>query len=339
MINIMVCHVQFKHLLFLIVIIIAVIGNGSLADIPGDQTVFVEVSQLHMGMPVHLRVYAPDEEAGRLACRAAFERIAELNQILSDYETDSELSGLVRQAGAGPVHVSDELFTVLAASKRLAQQTDGLIDPTAAPVIRLWRRARKGQRLPDPVAVHEALGRIGHEQLRLNAADQTAELLLPGMQLDLGAIAKGYVGDEALSVLRDFHLTRAMFEAGGDMVFGDPPPGETGWLVRPETPHLHDHTLANVAAATSGDTVQFVEIDGRRYGHIIDPRTGEPVTTQQVCLVVAPAGLMADPLATLGTLMPSREFQAFIAKNYPEAKAQVVTRPAEPHTYRSEQQP
>ena len=189
------------------------------------------------------------------------------------------------------------------------------------------------------MAIHEALGRIGHEHLQLDAADQTAELLLPGMQLDLGAIAKGYVGDEALSVLRDQHLTRAMFEAGGDMVFGDPPPGETGWLVRPEIAHLHDHTLTNVAAATSGDTVQFVIIDGRRYGHIIDPRTGKPVTTQQACLVVAPAGLMADPLATLGTLMPVDEFQAFIAKHYPEAKAQVVTRPTEPHTYRSEQQP
>lgn len=320
---------QIIHSLAAILLLFTVVAEGSTSDDSPDRMQLVEVSQLHMGMMVHLRVYTADEQTGQSACLAAFNRIAQLNQIFSDYETDSELSGLVRRAGDGPVRISDELYAVLDASLILARQTDGLIDPTAAPVIRLWRRARKEQALPDPEVIHEALGRIGHPLLRLDETEQTAELMRPDMGLDLGAIAKGYVGDEALAVLREHQVTRAMYEAGGDMVFGEPPPGETGWLVHFEGEQWPEQRFTRTAVSISGDSIQFILINGRRYGHIIDPRIGEPVQSLQTCLVIAPSGLTADPLATLGTIMPEVQFKAFIAEHYPDVQARVLKRTAD----------
>lgn len=292
-----------------------------------------------MGMPVHLRVYTPDEATGRAACRVAFDRIAALNNILSDYEPESELSRFVREVGRGPCTVSEDLIRVFEASITLARLSDGLLDPTAAPVIRLWRKARADGQVPAPDAIAEALDRVGYQHLKVDLRNNTAELLRPGMQLDLGAIAKGYIGDQAISVLREHGVPRAMFEAGGDMVFGDPPPGETGWLVQPQAEGLPELRLANCAAAISGNTVQFIEIDGKRYGHIIDPRTGQPIRTDRVCLVTAPTGLDADPLATLGTLMPREDFDELIKSHYPDANAWFANQTTQDHPVHPEPHP
>ncbi len=278
----------------------------------------VVVTQSHMGMAVTLTVWADDAEAARKACRVAFARVSELNGILSDYEPESELSRLCRAAGEGPQEVSDELFTVLAAAKELSEQSGGLYDPTAAPVIRLWREARQTKRLPDPALIENALKLVGADKLLLDPDAKTVELTQIGMQLDLGAIAKGYVGDEAIRVLREQGFPIAAFEAGGDMVVGDSPPGEKGWTIEPQG--FEKVTLTNAAIAISGNSEQFVEIDGKRYGHIIDPRTGWPVEAGRACVVIAPTGLIADPLATLGTMMEPEEFGQLVAAHYPAAK-------------------
>lgn len=308
----------FRQLTCLLAFVGLLMGPAT-ADEPEAAGV-VEITQSHMGMPVTLTVWSDDPAAARAACKIAFERVAELNMILSDYEPQSELSRLGRRAGEGPVKVSDELFAVLAAAKRMAELSDGLLDPTAAPVIRLWREARQQRRLPDEQALADALKLVGHEKLRLDADAGTVELARPGMRLDLGAVAKGYIGDEAIRVLRAQGFPRARFAAGGDVVVGDAPPNVAGWLIDPEPQTVPRLTVTNAAVAVSGDTVQFVEIDGRRYSHIIDPRTGQAVTSRQWCVVRAPSGLVADPLATLGTLLPPERFEKLVANHFPEAK-------------------
>ena len=276
----------------------------------------VRVTQSHMGMAVTLRIDVEDEfarPAAQQAAKAAFERIGELNAILSDWEPDSELNRLCRRAGDGPVAISEELHTVLTASLRLAEQSDGLLDPTAAPVIRLWRTARRESRLPDPSDLADARRLVGYKHLKLTPGH--AELTTAGMQLDLGSIAKGDIGDEAIRVLKAEGFGHAIFEAGGAVVAGNPPAGEAGWLVEPEG--FQALRVANEAVAISGDSVQFTIIDGRRYGHIVDPRTGEPTESRRACLVRAPRGIEADPLATLGTLMPWDDFQKLVATAHP----------------------
>src|SRR5689334_10960869 len=155
----------------------------------------------YMGTLVKITLDASDEAAATKAFRAGFDRIAELDRILSDYKPDSELNQLATAAVGRPMHVSDELFTVLAASQSLADATSGAFDITQGPVIRLWREARKTGRVPDGDALREARARSGYQKLHLDADRHTVTLDQSRMALDVGAIGKGYAASEALSAL------------------------------------------------------------------------------------------------------------------------------------------
>lgn len=285
-----------------------------------SQLVEVRVSQFHMGMMVDLVAWAPTEREGREACAAAFKKIAALNAILSDYEPESELSRFCRNAGGGPQVVSAELLTVLNTARDLSDFTDGRYDVTAAPVIKLWRQARKTGRLPEQNAIAEALKHVGYEKLSLCLQESQASLVEQGMQIDLGSIAKGYIGDEAIAVLRSYGCSRAAYIAGGDMVFGDAPPGKKGWPVQPARPGMEVMELANCGFSVSGDTVQFLEVAGKRYSHVIDARTGQPLTDHTMCIVIAKNGLLSDPLSTIGTILPEPQFKALVKRYAPDAQ-------------------
>ena len=288
----------------------------------------VEVRQLQMGVMATISVYAADPAAARAACARAFARVRELNDVFSDYDPASELRRLVARAGAGPVPVSAELFAMLDFAKTFAARSGYRLDPTVGPLVQAWREARRLKRMPAPDALAAARALVGAERLRLDPATRTAELALPGMKLDLGAFAKGYAGDEALRVLREAGFPAAMIEAGGDMVFGDPPPGTDGWpVVEPGRPGATNR-LARCALSASGDTVQFVEIEGRRYSHVVDPATGLGLTNRLMCVVRAPRGLWSDALSTAGTLMPEPAFRAMIERHFPGAEARVLPAPA-----------
>ena len=258
-----------------------------------------------MGVPFRITLYAADPVAGKAAAEAAFARISELNSVLSDYDSDSELSRLSRTSGQGkPVKVSDDLWRVLEPAQRLAVRTGGAFDVTIGPSVSIWRRARRKQELPGPEVIAEMQQRVGFSKLRLDPVARTAELLAPEMRLDLGGIAKGFAVDEALAVLRQLGFPQALVGGAGDIVAGDPPPGEAGWtveaaaLVTPGAPPSQTILLRNAAISTSGDLFQFVEIDGRRYSHIVDPRTGIGLQDQALVTVVAPDCITADALAT-----------------------------------------
>src|SRR5437667_485308 len=264
-----------------------------------------EFSQPQMGLPFHVVLYAPDQVAAEAAARAAFDRIRQLNDSLSDYDTDSELSRLSQTAGSGQaVKLSDDLWFVLERSRKLAEQTQGAFDVTVGPVVSLWRKARREKKLPDPAKLAEALKAVGYQELRLDAERHTAQLLARHMLLDLGAIAKGYAADEALKVLRTRGITRALVSGGGDMAAGDPPPGKKGWRIESapidatNAPVARFVLLARAGLATSGDLFQHLEIDGKRYSHIVDPRTGIGLTDHSLVTVIARDGITADSLAT-----------------------------------------
>jgi FAD:protein FMN transferase len=258
-----------------------------------------------MGVPFRLVLYSANESVAVEAARAAFARIKQLNDILSDYDTDSELSRLSQTAGSGrPIHVSDDLWFVLWRSQELARRTDGAFDVTIGPVVSLWRKARREKKLPDPIKLAETRKAAGNEKMRLDPARRTVELLVPYMRLDLGAIAKGYAADEALKVLRTRGVTRALVSGGGDLAVGDPPPGTKGWRIEvapldaENAPPARYVLLAHAGLATSGDLFQHLEIDGKRYSHIVDPRTGIGLTDHSLVTVIAPDGITADSLAT-----------------------------------------
>jgi len=266
-----------------------------------------EFNQIRMGVDTPIVVYAPDEEHAVRACRAAYTRISALEQMMSDYRANSELNLLCQRAVGRWVRVSAELFYVLWRAQKLAHQTDGAFDITVGPLVRLWREARRTGKLPDEAALQEARARSGYRLLELSRAKRAVRLHAEGMQLDLGGIAKGYACDSALRVLRQHGIQHALIQMGGDIVAGEAPPGESGWKIALAAPTLNDSTnyllLKNGALATSGSTEQYVEIEGVRYAHIIDPRTGLGLTRLILARVRARDGITADSLATAAAVL------------------------------------
>jgi thiamine biosynthesis lipoprotein len=294
-----------------------------------------EFTQAQMGLPFRIVLHAPDKQSAEAAATAAFARIQRLNDVLSDYDTDSELSRLSHTAGSGhAVEVSDDLWRVLKRAQELAERSGGAFDVTVGPCVSLWRKARREKKLPDPVRLAEARKAVGYTHLKLDAWRHTAKLLVPGMKLDLGAIAKGYAADEALAVLRERGLTRALVAGGGDMAVGDPPPGRNGWRIEvapldaPGAPRAAFVSIANAGLATSGDAFQRLDIDGVRYSHIVDPRTGVGLTDHSLVTVIARDGMTADALATAVSVLGPQAGMKLVEETR-GAAAHLVRKPGE----------
>lgn len=273
----------------------------------------LEATEPHMGTQVRLVVYAPDDARAHTAMRAAFDRIAALDQTLTDYKATSELMRLSARAGQGPIPISQDLFHVLDAAQSLAHKSDGAFDITSGPSTRLWRTARRLSELPAADRVDAAHALTGFRKLHLDAQRRTATLDTPGMSLDVGGLAKGYAADEAIAVLTSYGLTRALVALGGDVAVSGPPPGRDGWSIDvapldvPGAPHPRALTLQHAAVSTAGDAEQWLPAHGKRYSHILDPRTGWPMTIRSSTTVIARRGLDADSLdTTLAVLGPDK---------------------------------
>lgn len=269
-----------------------------------------------MGAPVKLILYSETQATANRAAEAAYDRIAELDRVLSDYKTDSELSKLSATAGTGKkAPVSDDLWVVLERSQKLAEATDGAFDITVGPYVRLWRRARRSKEFPSAERLAEARAAVGYKNLRLDRADHTAHLLAPGMRLDLGGIATGYAVDEAMRVLKRHGIERALIDASGDILVSDPPPGAMGWKIgiaplEPTGPPSRYVILRNMAVTTSGDAFQYVVLGGQRYSHIVDPATGLGLTDSSTVVAIAGDCITADSQATaVSVLGPEQGLQ------------------------------
>lgn len=264
-----------------------------------------EFTEPQMGVPFRLVFYAQNAETATRAARNAYARVSELNQIFSDYETDSELNRFSRTSGSGKeVVLSRELFEVLSMAQQRAKESDGAFDVTVGPVITLWRKARREQKLPEPARLTNALDRVGWRKLTLNPRAHTGSLAVPNMHLDLGGIAKGYALDAALAVLKAHGCSKALVTGSGDMAVGDPPPARAGWTIALDRPAEAANSparsllLKNCGFATSGDSSQNLMSGGVRYSHIVNPKTGLGLTDHSLVFVVARNAVTADSLST-----------------------------------------
>lgn len=290
-----------------------------------------EFAQVHMGMPVRIVLYAGDETTARAAAAAGFARIAALEDVFSDYRAGSELSRLNGRAGGDDAFpVSAEMAVVMRTALDVARATRGAFDPTSGPLVSLWREARRTRQLPAADRLAAARDLVGWQWVEHDAAAGTIRLRKTGMRLDLGGIAKGFTLQAALRVLAAAGAPTALIEAGGDVVVGPAPPNASGWRI--DVPGA-DATFAAAASqlvhgaiATSGPTAQFVEIDGRRYSHVIDPATGLGVTHDVVARVIAADAAVADALATALAVTGPRGAAA-IAPQFPDARLSVVVAP------------
>jgi FAD:protein FMN transferase len=284
-----------------------------------------------MGTLITITLYAPEPSVAKDAAAAAFKRIDALEEILSDYQADSELLRLCDQPFGTPVRVSEELFDVLQRARKVAQLSGGAFDVTVGPYVRLWRFARKRQVLPTDAEIAAARAAVGWQKLRLDPRARTVTLLVPNMRLDLGSIGKGYAADAALRLLKGRGVDRAIVVASGDIAVGSPPPGQPGWKIGiaafggetnspPRTLLLH-----NAGISTSGDTEQYIEVNGVRYSHIVNPATGLGLTQRIQATIIGPDATTTDSLDTAVSLLGVQRGLALI-ESWPGTAALVVAK-------------
>lgn len=291
----------------------------------------------HMGTLWRLVFFHDDADRARAARDDAWARLKQLDDRLSDYRPDSELSTLARDGMLSSP--SDDLRRVLAAARTLSETTDGAFDITVGPLVRLWRAARQEKRLPPASALESARALVGWQAVEVHEAE--AVFRTRGGSLDLGGIAKGFAQDEVLQLLSEKHgLDSVLVDAGGGVSVGAPPPGQSAWsaVIEASAEEADPVTLGLVrqSLATSGDSRQFVEIEGVRYSHIVDPATGLGMTERVQASVVAPEGAKADALATAFCVMGEEKARAFL-RRHPgaEASLQSVTADGRPRLWQS----
>ena len=290
-----------------------------------------EYSLPRMGTMFHIEMYSASSAQASKAAEAAFARAEELEQIMSDFRADSELMRLSRQGATAPFPVSSDLYDVLAKSLWTSELSRGLFDISIGPLVDLWRGARKAGRLPDAGEITKAKSLVDYRNIELDPARHTVFLKRDGMMLDLGAIGKGYAADQMLAVLQAQGIRHAMVVAGGEVVVGEPPPGESGWKVGIDTADVDAGNppctllLHAAAVSTSGDEHQFFEFNGHRYSHVINPVTGWALEGESSTTVMARDSTTADALATAFSLMPVADGMR-VAESLPGVSALWVRR-------------
>jgi FAD:protein FMN transferase len=282
-----------------------------------------------MGVPWTITVYA-SEAAAHAAIAAAFAEISRLEGILSDYDPDSELSRLsAASPTSGPVAVGDDLWRVLSTAVAWRDRSGGAFDPTVGPLTTLWRQARRSGVMPRADKLAAARQAVGPDRLVLDVDRMTVMLRERAMRLDLGGIGMGYAIDRGMDVLAMHGITSAMIDASGDIAVSGPPPGADAWTIEVDARVDEDGagremlTLVNAAVTTSGDAFQAVEIDGTRYSHVVDPRTGLGVAGPAAVTVIAADCTTADAVATAASVLGAEAGLAFV-ETVPGAAARFV---------------
>jgi FAD:protein FMN transferase len=251
--------------------------------------------------------YTDDQAVAQKAADAAFAIGDKVNAVASDYLPNSELSQLASKPFGQPIQLTPLFYELLEYSLVISETTQGAFDPTLGPLTKLWRETRLHKHLPDPEKLKSAREAVGWKNFSLDQKSRSATLHQKNMAFDMGGIAKGYAADLMLESLIAAGLPQSMITAGGDIRLGSPPPGREGWNVAVQTfdQNRRDEilTLSNAAVSTSGDLYQSVEIDGVKYSHVLDPKTGLGLTKRIAATVIADTAKLSDAMATAACVM------------------------------------
>jgi len=299
--------------------------------------------QLVMGTFARAVAITDNIATGNQCVESALDEINNVDNLMSDFKEDSEISRVNRDAFARPVKVGPATFEVIQKSIEISKLTDGAFDITVGPLVKLFRTARDTGKAPAPDQIADAKAKVGYEKLVLNDADQTVRFTVEGMSLDLGGIAKGYAVDKAIEVMQQHGALGAMVDIGGDVrCFGTPPKGKETWIIGLQDPNTDAGPglflklkIGNAAVTTSGDYQQYAIIDGKRQSHILDRKTGKSVQGLSSVTIIAQNATTADALATAVTVLgPEKGLhliedipntEAFLISPAPEYKLRKTT--------------
>lgn len=265
-----------------------------------------------MGTSYHVTVVDADQKTPPELIQTEIDAVLEqVNQQMSTYIPESEVSMLNRVPNSLPFEVDPALFNLLMQAMELSWLTNGAFDVTVGPLVNLWGFGPEAtaNSVPGQAEIDAVMNRIGYQQLVLNIADTTVQKLRP-VNVDLSAIAKGYGVDKVAELLRSRGYSHFMVEIGGELYLSGNNPARKPWRIAIEQPgktpgQVHRAiNVSDVAVATSGDYRNYFEVAGQRYSHTIDPRTGYPVTRGLVSVtVIGSSSAYADALATAITVM------------------------------------
>ena len=274
-----------------------------------------------MGSVLHATVYAESRSHGIQALSLVFEEFRRLEKLLSVFDDASEISAVNRAAGLGAVNVSQETFDVVRSAVDYERATGGMFSPMVEPLMRVWGFRSPGcppVELPSAGELTALVRTVSARNIALTAPGRSIGLTVAGSALDLGGIGVGFALDRAIGILRREGIEAAFLNHGGDAYALGHPPGSGGWEVGipdPANPSsiLESFMICDRAIATSGAYERYVEIDGTRFGHILDPNRGFPAVPHASVTVLAASSTHADALSTAIFCIDSRECAASLA--------------------------
>jgi len=287
----------------------------------------VKHAQTVMGTFAEVTAVAPDQATARRAVEAAYARLKDVNRLMSDYVADSEIGRLNALSAGQSLRVSPETFHCLRRALEIAEQSAGAFDVTCRPLVVLWKQAARQDRLPTEAELRATLARVGWRKLSLHPDQLAVTPTVDGMQVDLGGIAKGYALDLAAAAMRAAGASSGLVDVGGDVLAWGPRADGSAWRVGLRHPFqngiLRTLALIDRAVATSGVQQRFNLIGGRRYSHIVDPRTGRPAEQSPSVTVIASDGLTADAWATAFSVLSVEEGRALLERQ-PQLELEVL---------------
>jgi thiamine biosynthesis lipoprotein len=267
-----------------------------------------------MGTFARVVVVATDRDIANKCIEAAFAEIYKVDELMSSYKSNSQISIVNREGFNRAVEVSDSVYEVLQRSIEFSKLTNGAFDITVGPLVDLFHSSEKIEVAPSEEEIAQAKAKVGFEKLILDDSNKTVRFAVEGMRLDLGGIAKGYAVDKAIEAAKQAGAVGAMVDIGGDIrCFGKAPKGKDNWLIGLQNPStssdagedniLLELKLTSQAVATSGDYQQFVLIKDKRYSHIINRQTGTSSEGLSSVTIIADNATDADALATAVSVM------------------------------------
>ena len=320
----------------LILIALVIVHNRNESALSKDRISADSGHRLIMGTFARVVAIAKDTQIAEKSITSAFEQLQTVDELMSDYKEDSEISKVNKNAYKATVAISRPTFEVLQKSLEFSRLTDGAFDITVGPLVDLWRKAADANSTPSAKQLAETSRRVGYEKLILEADSLTVRFAVDDMRLDLGGIAKGYAIDKAVEAMRKTGAIGGMVDVGGDIrCFGPPAAGKEKWVIGLQDPAgATDQTAPiryplvlkfnDAAVATSGDYRRFVLIEGKKYSHIINKQTGLGSDKLASVTIIAETAVEADALATAVSVMGREKGMALIEKT-PNVEAILIS--------------
>ncbi len=276
----------------------------------------VSHSDFLMDTYVTIKVVVDDNSFGKSMLDNSFEIIRKYEKVFDNYDSESEVSSINRDAFKLPIKLSKEMMDLLKASGKISELSNGAFDLTISPLIELWNFKAEKPSIPDASSINQLLPLVNYKNVVINTTSQGVHFLKEGTKMDLGGISKGYIIDKVADFLKEKGIKSALIDAGGDICAFGKKPDNSDWIVALKDPRadgvIAKFPLRDCAIATSGDYERYFIVDGKRYHHLLNPKTGYPVNDTISMSVIAKDATTADGLATAAFIIGGKKALEFL---------------------------